>query len=433
MSNHLAIATTTSTLKKLLEQAAELVNGATVTVGRPTEEDSPTRINLYLYQISPTASLRNMDLPSRREDGTVVQRPQAAIDLHYLLTFYGKDKDLEPQILLGSAIRVLHSQPILTQDMIRRELERNSDPSEVDRIEALAEGDLADQVERIRFTPQSLSLDELSKLWSVFYQVPYTLSVAYMASVVLIEADVSPQKALPVRIPMIYVEPFQIPVIEELYPEEDRNAMITSASTVIIKGRQLKGGTTAVRIGEVEVTIEADDAENSASDAEIVLSLDSALFSDEPLRAGVQGIQVVHPRMMGAPPEAHSGFESNAKPFVLHPTVTVGTVTSTEMALTFNPPVGKTQRVYVLLNQPGSGSTGPRAYMLKAPLNNGITHDDATETDSIVFPLDDVESGVYLLRVQVDGAESPLETDPDPTDPSNPAKRRYARPRVIIP
>lgn len=427
MSNHLAIAAATSTLKKLLEQATELVNGASVTVGRPTQEESPTRINLYLYQISPNASLRNFDLPSRREDGTVVQRPQAAIDLHYLLTFYGKERDLEPQILLGSAVRVLHTQPILTQDMIRRELERNSDPAEVDRIEALAEGDLADQVERIRFTPQSLSLDELSKLWSVFYQVPYTLSVAYIASVVLIEADVSPQKALPVRTPLIYVETFQMPVIEEVYSDEDKNAMITAASTVIIKGRQLKGDTTVLRIGAVEVTIDANDAENSASDTKITLWLGSALFSDEPLRAGVQGIQVVHPRMMGIPEEEHLGFESNAKPFVLHPTVTPGAVTSTEMTLTFSPPVGKTQRVFALLNQLGSGSTSPRAYILSAPPNNGITEDDVTETDSVVFSLDGVQSGVYLLRVQVDGAESPLERAPDPNNP------RYTRPQVIVP
>ena len=127
------------------------------------------------------------------------------------------------------------------------------------------------------------------------------------------------------------------------------------------------------------------------------------------------------------PPEEHLGFESNAKPFVLHPTVTPGAVTSAEMTLTFSPPVGKTQRVFAMLNQLGSGSTNPRAYTLKAPLNNGITDDDVTETDYIVFSLDEVQSGVYLLRVQVDGAESPLERDPDPTNP------RYTQPQVIVP
>ena len=357
----------------------------------------------------------------------MVQRPQAALDLHYLLTFYGNEDELEPQILLGSAIRVLHSQPMLTQDMVRREIERNADPTKRIAIESLAEGDLADQVERIRFTPLSLSLDELSKLWSVFYQVPYTLSVAYMASVVLIEADVSPQKALPVRAPLIYVEPFQMPVIEEVYSEEDKNAMITAASTVIIKGRQLKGDTTVCGSVRWKPPSMPTTRRTPRATRRSRSGLDSALFSDEPLRAGVQGIQVVHPRMMGMPEEEHLGFESNAKPFVLHPTVTPGAVTSTEMTLTFSPSVGKTQRVFALLNQLGSGSTSPRAYTLKAPPNNGITEDDVTETDSIVFSLDGVQSGVYLLRVQVDGAESPLERDPDPNNP------RYTRPQVIVP
>ena len=48
--------------------------------------------------------------------------------------------------------------------------------------------------------PISLELEELSKLWSVFLRVPYDLSIAYRASVVLISADVSPQVALPVRL-----------------------------------------------------------------------------------------------------------------------------------------------------------------------------------------------------------------------------------------
>jgi hypothetical protein len=42
-------------------------------------------------------------------------------------------------------------------------------------------------IERIKLTPLTLSLEDLSKLWSVFFQVPYALSIAYEASVVLIE------------------------------------------------------------------------------------------------------------------------------------------------------------------------------------------------------------------------------------------------------
>ena len=435
MSNHLAIAATTATLKKLLEKATDMGNGvrADVTVGRPTKEELPTRINLYLYQISPNASLRNLDLPTRRDDGTLVQRPQAAIDLYYLLTFYGKEKDLESQILLGSTTRVMHAQPLLTQDMIRHELERNSDPKEVDRIESLAQADLDNQVERIRFTPLSLNLEELSKLWSIFFQIPYTLSVAYMASVVLIEADVTPQTALPVRRPDIYVLPFRHPMIEKISSSDGDNVPISRDSKIIISGRQLKGDTTKVNIGGVEVKIDPTDSANTVTDTQIMLSLDSAPFAGEVLHAGIQGVSVLHPVMMGDPAVEHYGFESNTKPIALSPTIVDMGVSGKALTLQIEPYVRKTQKVTLLLNEFDAAGT-PHAYSIKAPDNNGITLDGVTATASITFSLSGVEPGDYLLRVQVDGAESPLQVGYDPLVPSyDPSNPKYISPQVNIP
>jgi hypothetical protein len=313
---------------------------------------------------------------------------------------------------------------MLTQEMIRKEIERciAEDPNHY-----LANADLADQVERITFTPIPLSLEELSKLWSVFFNIAYTLSMAYMASVVLIEAKATPQTALPVRTPNLYAIPFSHPVIESIESEAGKNASITSGSTVIIKGRQLKGDTTKVRIGEIEVTISPTDTANTVSDTGIKLSLGSALFTGKPLRAGVTGVQVLHPMMMGTPEVEHFGVESNVKPLVLHPTITGHSASSTDMSLQFSPKIGKAQRVIAMLNEYNSGSGSPLAYTLNAPSQNGITDESVTETDSITFLLTDVEPGEYLLRVQADGAQSPLETDPDPNNP------RYINPRITIP
>jgi hypothetical protein len=83
--------------------------------------------------------------------------------------------------------------------------------------------------------------------------------------------------------------------------------------------------------------------------------------------------------------------------------------------------------VLALLNEYESTSDVPNAYALKAPDNNGISDDTITETDSITFSVEDVESGDYLLRIQVDGAESPLEISTDPSDP------KYVSPQVNIP
>lgn len=202
MSNHLAIATVTTGLVRYLQGAVGAdVGNAVVTAVRPDGPNSgvpQVGVNIFLYQATPNAAWRNHDLPTRRPDGGLTQRPQIALDLHYLLTFYGDETQLEPQRILGSTVRALHARPILTRQEIR---------SAVAASPFLAGSDLADEIETVKFSPQPLTLEELSKLWSVLFQTTYTLSMAYDASVVLIAAETRPQMAQPVATPAIQVFP----------------------------------------------------------------------------------------------------------------------------------------------------------------------------------------------------------------------------------
>ncbi len=283
-------------------------------------------------------------------------------------------------------------------------------------------------MESVKFSPLSLDLEELSKLWSVFFQTPYALSVAYHASVVLIEAEETPQAALPVRAPKLYVQPFRQPVIEQVMAEEGADQPIVASTTLVIRGQRLRGDVTQVRIGGVKV----DPASEDVSDTHISLPL--ASLPDGSLRAGVQGVQVLHPMMMGDPPKPHRGVESNIASFVLRPTITDVTASNTkEVTVTFNPAVGKTQRVVLLLNEfnpPPPSERAPRAYSFRSPPDNGIEDHDVDQIDAITFPVDNVESGDYLVRVQVDGAESPLAVD---TDPDSQTFNQYVGPKVTIP
>lgn len=420
MSNYLAIATVTATLSQLLEKVAqEAVSGATVTTGRPRSTDNGAPgpgINVYLHQVTPNAALRNSDLPARRHDGTLIQRPVAALDLHYLLSFYGNDKELEPQRLLGTVAEVMHRQPVLTLEMIRSTIASTS---------YLASSDLDEQIERIKFSPLPLNLEELSKLWSAFFQTPHALSVVYQASVVLIEGKESAQPALPVRARELYVRPFRHPVIEEVtsQPPEGEppwaDEPILAGHTLVLTGKQLRGDLTWVRIGGSEV------APASISDSRITLPLSSPPVPAGSLRAGVQGVQVIHKIMMGKPPAPHRGVESNVAAFVLRPRITNPTPSdSIAVEVTFVPMVGKKQRVFLLLNEMKSPpERAPNAYRFKAPKDNGITDENVTETQKIKFSIAGVESGEYLVRVQVNGAESPLEVDAD---------GRYSQPKVTI-
>lgn len=193
MSNSLAVATVTAALAAQITQSIQsVVSGAQVILGRPQvipPQDTPHWVQLFLYQVVPNPALVNADLATRNSAGKLVQRRQIALDLHYLLAFNGEEKDLEPQRMLGAVTRDLRANPILLPGALENII--NSWPQ-------LADSNLHEQLERVKITPLSLSLDELSKLWSIFFQTPYSLSLAYNASVVLIETDDVIEPVLPV-------------------------------------------------------------------------------------------------------------------------------------------------------------------------------------------------------------------------------------------
>lgn len=193
MSNFLGPATVTAALRLMLSDLIALdIDNFTVNITTVRPDDIPTAdgqayVNLYLYQVAPNTGWRNHDLPIRNARGQMVHTPRAAVDLHYLLTFVGDDSLLQPQRMLGSAAHILHHQPIVTREWIEH-ARHHSDYSSF-----LAESDLGNEVEQVKLTPMAYSLEELSKLWSVFFQTPYNLSIAYVASVVFIE----PQEQTP--------------------------------------------------------------------------------------------------------------------------------------------------------------------------------------------------------------------------------------------
>ncbi len=408
MSNFLAIATVTAALSQNLDTAVGIdVPGAGSSTDRPDalgNGNEPTKgVNIFLYQATANTAWRNADLPTRSADGSLLQRPQVALDLHYLLTFYGSERQLVPQRIMGSAVRTLHARPVLTRQGIRDAVARNN---------FLAGSELAEEVELVKFTPIPLSLEELSKLWSVFFQTPYTLSTAYKATVVLIEGKAPPQPALPVRARNLYVFPFQQPVVEQVMAQEGRAHPIFADSTLQVFGRHLLGEVTRVRVGGHEL-----DAQE-ISNTRITLSLAGLT-----VQAGVNGLQVIHERMMGDPPTAHPGVESNVAPFVLHPVV--GDVRATtadaegnetdsvHVAVSVNPPVGKQQRVSLLLNE----LVGQGTYSFPAPPRQ------MDVTDTVSVPVAPAQPGEYLVRVQVDGADSLLtaaEAAAQPTGFDNP-------------
>lgn len=188
MSNALAMAAVTATLRNLILSAPNLPSGTHVTALSPQEANDSTlgnQINLFLYHVLPNAAWRNRDLPGHLKPGETGLTP-LSLNLHYLLTAYHRESadlvEITSQSLLGGAMSVLYDHPILGPDEIKQ---------------ALPDNDLYLQPERVRITWQPLSLEEMSKLWMMF-QTRYRISAAYEVSVVLIESNRPTKTPLPV-------------------------------------------------------------------------------------------------------------------------------------------------------------------------------------------------------------------------------------------
>ncbi|GGU83288.1 hypothetical protein GCM10010211_56590 [Streptomyces albospinus] len=209
MSNALAVATVTQALALLIEHNLhpEIDMAVSVETRKPPS-DPPTEptITVFLYQVTHNSSMRNNDLVTRASDGTLLKRPAAAIDLHFLISAYGEEQELVGQRLIGSVVRTLHEIPVLPRELIVEAAERPY----------LAGSDLAESPQKVRFTPTQMDVDETSKLWGMLNNTPYALSVAYQASLVLLDGHQKPAPARPVRRPEVTV----VPEVPEVPPEE---------------------------------------------------------------------------------------------------------------------------------------------------------------------------------------------------------------------
>lgn len=157
-------------------------------------DEEPTQVNLYLHQVTHNAALLNSHFPSRDSQGDIVDSPQLALNLHYLLTVYGKTP-FAAEILLGHAMRFFHDVPVLGRDLIREILSPEVEDENLPDL--LAEAGIADQIEQIKITPEILNTEDMSRLWSAI-QSQFRVSAAYQVSVIQIDSSHVPKVSLPV-------------------------------------------------------------------------------------------------------------------------------------------------------------------------------------------------------------------------------------------
>src|SRR5262249_27417518 len=111
MANHEAIAAVSRTLRRLLLD--RMTMPAAVTIAPPDVTITginDARVNLYLIHVHENSELKNQALPPR---AAAYGHPPLSLNLRYLLTTHSThetqpDADLNAQLLLGDAMRVLH-------------------------------------------------------------------------------------------------------------------------------------------------------------------------------------------------------------------------------------------------------------------------------------------------------------------------------------
>jgi hypothetical protein len=341
------------------------------------------QINIFLYHVLPNGSWRNMGIPGPVRSGEVAA-PALGLNLYYLITVFGRDN--EPQRpfsdqLLGCAMSTLHDHPLLGADEIKA---------------GLPDNDLWAQVERVRFTLQPFSMEEIAKLWTGF-QTQYRLSVAYEAAVVLIESTRKTLAPLPVLTrgrkdsgiasQSNLVPPF--PTIDQLTPP---NSQPTAGlgDALVFTGQNLAGArvvaqfATARLADPITVRVEA-----GATDTRMTVKV-----PNDPANwpAGMYTVVVV------VSSDGEPDRTSNEMPFAIAPRITsdmpmevVRTNNDARVDLKCSPDVHPEQRVALLL--------GSRQILAEPR---------AGRTDQLSFVVKDAVPGKFWIRLRIDGVDSQL-------------------------
>lgn len=416
MTDAYGIAAVTAVLRsRLATRLANLSGAGSVTASAlppdriPLGASEPTQLNLFLHQVTPNAGWRNAGQPAVNQAGEPVAGPPLGLDLHYLMTAYSAEPYLG-EAVLGHALQLFHDEPVLTRDTVRAALDPQPDDPTLPA--AVRTSGLAEQVELLKVTPTVMSSEELSRLWSAL-QAHYRPTACLHVSVLLLDSTRTAKPALPVSAVGSHAAPLRSPRLDSVGADGPPGTVLTAGGTLVVRGRRLRGPGARLRFDGTDVAL-TDDL---LRDTELRLPVTAVAPAP---RAGLHAVSLRHDVAMGDPPTPHQAVESNPLPVALVPTATAtadvdgtdtveGVAVSTgTITVAVDPPVTAQQRVTLLLNRPGPPPDPlPAAVALTPPAGNAVPS-GATETATVPFDYATLPRGRWVLRLVVDGAQSPL-------------------------
>lgn len=396
MSDYLAVGGVTAVLCSLLNTAltsggpSSLLGSSSpgVTAVSPdlikTGAEEQPQVNIFMYYASLNPALRNLGLPSIGANGNKLSNPPLAINLHYLVSAYGNHQ-FDSEILLGWAMQVFHETPVVPRSIIQDAL--TALLAHVSPENTLVAGStLSNQLEHIRITPEALTTEEIYRLWTAF-QTNYRPTTSYQVSVVVIQDTQAFTSNLPVQKRTVLALPLQSPVIDSM-----TSGSIAAGQVLTVNGSNFLGNSPA------DTLVSFDSAAGISPDIVqgnyLRITLPASLF------AGTRTLRVLRNVTFPGSTVPHPGFSSSATPFQLIPTIQgASPFTATlgvPFTITLSPAVGSTQQATLYI--------GDNAI----PIDERPTTGPATST-TLTFPIPaTLPSGLFPLRVEIDGAQSKL-------------------------
>lgn len=412
----LAIAAVTATLRSLLSDAVSPIGGNVTTVppDKAAGDGQTNRLNLFLYYMAPNAAWRNQTIPTKVKSGETGY-PPLALNLYYLLTAYGDaEREEDDHRLLGIGMRVLHDKAAL----------RAIDIQNATGATSLRNAALERQFEQVKITPEPLTLEEMSKLWTTF-QTQYRISAAFQASVVLIESQREVKTPLPVlkrgeQDQGVDIVPSMPGVLEGVEYRDLRNPLPSLPAAqlgdiVTLQGRNLPGMRCEVLFIDPNRKVTAAEPnanvvarlkpESGSDDTNIFVRLDETQpnWTCGPLQVLLQDLPQ---------PSVKRAARSNGMRFSLAPSLLI----NGEMPAIINPESGRRQ--LVLNCRPGIAQkpdgTWPEVKLILSPLTgNAIVpavslnqKSQSISESTPVFDVQDVRAGQYRVRLRVETVES---------------------------
>jgi hypothetical protein len=407
VSNALAIAAVSAAfLRRVLAAANRAVPQAKVRLGAPTAklaEEAKPLVNLHLFRVEPNAAHVNNHLPSRNSTGQSRGPSRLSLDLHYVMSFYGDHESFEPDRMVAEVMLSLDHEPLLSRSTISNALGDNDE---------IASSDLSEAVARLRVSRQLMTLDDLSKIWSVLYQVPYALSLVYEIDHLEIETAERPSVPIPVARPEIWVSPLASLRLDSAGATPERTMAPVWGGTLQVRGQGLAMAGLSLEVDGTPLTMTAVERKPTM----LVVPLDATTFAGAELGIGVHRLQAVAPSLSPGQPD-QLRIRSNALAFAISPAIAIGgvdapgggaTATGT-VTIAVTPAVGSGQTVRLLLDCRDPAQPSQWILPGRDPQVGG-----QPET-SLTFPFSDLPRGDYLVRADVDGLLSPVVIDTNST------------------